>query len=164
MKQDLRRKIIKIGNYKNNNLELFKRKNKSFVNEFKDVMSKARDEYFKTLDFTFYDLIEPDWKDFDWNPSQIKKEVLSNSIEKLDEIVEDSKQKMLNIQEDNTLKPPPNEMRELNSIFNPEGKSLEEKIDNLNRQSKYWRREEQVTEREMKQWYREAEKITKKSS
>ena len=143
-------------------MSCLKEKIKRFVNEFKDVMSKARDEYFKTLDFTFYDLIEPDWKDFDWNPSQIKKEVLSNSIEKLDEIVDKSKQKMLNIQEDNRLKPPPNEMRELDSIFNPEGKDLEEKIDNLNRQSKYWkRREEQVTQTEMKQWYREAEKITR---
>ena len=55
----------KIGNYKNKKLDLFKRWNKKGVNEFKEVMSKARDEYYKTLDFTFYQHIEPDWKDFD---------------------------------------------------------------------------------------------------
>ena len=155
-------KEVKIGNYKNNILDMFKRRNKKFVNEFKDVMSKARDEYYKTLDFTFYDLIEPDWKDFDWNPNQIKEEVLSNSIEKLDEIVDNSKQKMLNIQEDNRLRPPPNEMRELNGVFSPQGKDAQEKINFLEIQEKYWkRRETQVKQPEMKQWYKEAEKITR---
>ena len=152
----------KIGNYKNNKLDLFKRWNKKGVKEFKDVILKARDEYYKTLDFTFYQHIEPDWKDFEWNPSQIKEEVLSNSIEKLDEIVDNTKQKILNLQEDNRLKPPPNEMRELNSVFNPEGNSLEEKLDILNKQSIYWkRRENDITQPEMKQWYREAEKVTR---
>ena len=80
----------------------------------------------------------------------------------MDEIVDDSKQRMLNIQEDNRLKPPPNEMRELNSVFSPEGNSLEEKLDTLEKQSIYWRRREtQVTQSEMKEWYREADRITR---
>ena len=152
----------KIGNFKNNKLELFKRKNKTEANEFKNVMGKVRDEYYKTLDFTFYQHLEPDWKDFDWNPKQMKKEVIFNSLEKLNEIVDDSKQKIKNIQEDNRLKPPPNEMRELNEIFDPKGETPQEKIDFLEKQVKYWkRRETQVTQKEMKQWYQEAEKITR---
>ena len=125
-------------------------------------MRKARDEYYKTVDFTFYQRLEPDWKDFDWNPEQIKKEVVTNSMEKLNEIVDDSKQKMHNIQEDNRLVPPPNEMRELNGIFDPKGQTLQEKISFLEIQAKYWeRREKQVSQPEMKQWYREVEKITR---
>ena len=152
----------KIGIYKDKKLNLFTRKNKAFVKEFKDVIEKATDEYNNTLDFTFYQRLEPDWKDFEWDPSQIKQEVLNNSIEKLDEIVDNSKQKMLNIQEDNRVNPPPNEMRELNSVFNPEGNSLEEKLDTLDKTSIYWRRREtQVTQPEMKEWYREADKITR---
>ena len=152
----------KIGNYKNNQLELFKSWNKKGVKEFKDLKLKATDEYYNTSDFTFYQHIEPDWKDFEWNPEQVEQEVLNNSIEKLNEIVDNSKQKMLDLQEDNRLNPPSNEMRELNSIFNLEGNNLEEKLDILDKTSIYWRRREtQVTEPEMKEWYREADRITR---
>ena len=53
---------------------------------------------------------------------------------------------MRNIQEDNRIIPPPNEIRELNGILDPKGQNAEEKINFLEIQAKYWkRRETQVT-------------------
>ena len=155
----------KIGNYKNKTLDIFKRRNKTFVKEFKDTIAEARDEYYKTLDFTFYDRLEPDYKEPLLDPESIKKEVIMGSLEKLNEIEGNSRQKMLNIQEDNSIKPPSNEMKELNEVFNPVGDTPQDKINDLNRKALYWeRREKQVSQPELKAWYKEAEKNYKKSS
>ena len=152
----------RIAKYQNNRLEYLKI-NRPMLNEFKMVLEQARKEFSNSLESTFYDRLEGFRGDLPpVVEDEFREEVLSRSLEKLDENVDKSKQKMRNIEEDNRMIPPPNELRELNGILNPKGQNAEEKINFLEIQAKYWkRREGQVTQPEMKQWYREAEKITK---
>ena len=137
--------------------------NRPFVNEFKMVLDEAKKEFKKSLESTFYDKLEAVRGDLPpVVEDNFKENVLSRSLEKLNENVVTSKEKMRNLQEDNRMLPPPNELRELNGILDPKGQNAEEKIKFLEIQAKYWkRRETQVTQPEMKEWYCEAEKLTK---
>ena len=118
----------RIARYINKILEYLKI-NRSFLNEFKMVLENAKKEFNNSLESTFYDRVEAVRGDLPpVIENQFREEVLNRSLEKLDENVDKSKEKMRNLQEDNRMIPPPNEMRELNGIFNPKGKDAEEKI------------------------------------
>ena len=102
-----------------------------------------------------------DWDEYEWDPferSFFKDEVKQNSIERLDSSIEDLQENMK--KEESNMDE--QDIRELNGVLNPKGKTAEEKIEFLEIQADHWRQKALLeTDESKEKWYKDAEKTTK---
>ena len=155
----------KIGNVNTNNEpELFTRKNKKYVDEFNDYMKKAKKEYEKTTGGFVekeFEQENPDWDhagDIGINFDNVKLDIIQNATEKLNESIEyliENMRKTQNIMSEQDI-------RELNGVLDPKGRTPEEKINFLEIQAEHWRQKALLEVYKQKErWYKNAELVTR---
>ena len=123
-----------IGNVnENDEPELYPKKNRKYVDKFVDALKKSTLEYEKTLDSVIDKEMDSD--NYEWDPFErnfFKDEIKQNSIEKLNNSIEDIQENMKEIEMEE-------DVRELNGVLNPKGETEEEKIKFLEIQTDHWR-------------------------
>ena len=142
----------------NDKPELYTKKNKQYVDKFVNALRKSNLEYEKTLDYTIDQ--ETSWDEYEWDPFDknfFKDEIKQNSIEKLNNSIEDLQEKMKETEMDEQ------DVRKLNGVLNPKGETPQEKIDFLEIQADHWRQKALLeTDEEKEKWYKDAEKLTRR--
>ena len=135
----------------------FKKKNEKFKNEFISLLTEARQEYEKTIDYTIDK--EIDWDNYQWDPFEsnfFKESVVNNSIETLSDNIEDIQEEMKEVEMDEQ------DVRELNGVFDPKGERPQDKLEALEIQADHWRQKALLEVDEGKEkWYKDAEKTTR---
>ena len=133
--------------------ESYKKWNKKEVEEFNARLKDAIDVYRKTLDSVIDEQL--DWDNYEWD-FFFKNSVVNNSIESLNESIEEIQEEMKDVEMDEQ------DVRELNGVLNPQGRSPEEKIDFLEIQADHWRQKALLEVDEGKEkWYKDAEKTAR---
>ena len=152
-----------IGSVIDEKPEFYTRKNLRLVEEFKDRLEKAKKEYEKTLDFTINQQMEKQhfeyWDSYEWDPYERNffiEEIKQNSIERLNNSIENIQKNMKEIEMDEQ------DVRELNGVLDPRGQTAEEKIDFLDIQADHWRQKALLeTDERKEKWYKDAEKTAR---
>ena len=147
-----------IGNVnENDEAELYTKRNGKYVDKFVDALRKSTLEYEKTLDSVIDQ--EMDWDNYEWDPfgrNFFKDEIKQNSIEKLNNSIENIQENMKETEMDEQ------DVRELNGVLNPRGQTAKEKIDFLEIQADHWRQKALLeTDERKEKWYKDAEKTTR---
>ena len=149
----------KIGNVnKNLEPELFIRKNKKYVDEFKDNMKKAIKEYEKTsaalVDRSLAALsASPEQQLGESYEPEVVSDIVENSMEKVSDTID-------NIVDD--IKLSKQDVREFAGVLDPKGQTPREKIDFLETQADHWRLEAlRETDQEKEQLYKSLERLAK---
>ena len=149
------------------NLSYLSEKNKKYVNEFNDYMIKAKKEYEKNagafVEQKFRRVIE----DPDWDPAgdlgvefyNVKQDILQNSSERLNESNEHLRGNMK--ERENIMSE--QDIRELNGVLDPKGRTPEEKINFLEIQAEHWRKKALLeVDQQKERWYKDAEILTRR--
>ena len=142
---------------KNGKWESYKKWNKKYLDEFNDRLKDATEIYQKSLDSVIDEQLV--WDNYQWDPYErnfFKDEIRQNSIERLNNSIEDIQENMKETEMSEQ------DVRELNGVLNPKGKTPQEKIDFLDVQADHWRQKALLEVDEGKEkWYKEAEKTTR---
>ena len=103
---------------RNLNVELFEKKNKKLVQEFKDTMDLVRAEYEKSPSSLVRNL-----------PEEVVEDILDNSVERISDEIEDF---TANLSEQ--------ELREFAGVLDPKGPTADDRIKALEAQADHWKK------------------------